>query len=207
MSPHPDAHTRQPGTEGGIEWTRGRTLSGPQFPDVDKKPSVPTRPLPCPSLTLTICDFLPTPSWRERGWTGSCLRRWGCPEMSLAALSPPWLAGHRARVATAAPPHWGGHHRCREMLPAFCGLHTSRVLGSLSRCGRASWAPEQGCPWGRGDLLRKALLAQSCPTLCNPMDCCPPGSFVHGFLQARTLEWVALPFSGKELKISEHLSC
>ena len=34
---------------------------------------------------------------------------------------------------------------------------------------------------------------QSCLTLCNPMDCSPPGSSVHGILQARTLEWVAIP--------------
>ena len=39
----------------------------------------------------------------------------------------------------------------------------------------------------------KAL--QSCPTLCNPMDCSPPGSSVHGILQARVLEWVAISFS------------
>ena len=36
---------------------------------------------------------------------------------------------------------------------------------------------------------------QSCPTLCHPMDCSPPGSFVHGILQARILEWVAMPSS------------
>ena len=35
---------------------------------------------------------------------------------------------------------------------------------------------------------------QSCPTLCDPMDCSPPGSSVHGILQARLLEWVAIPF-------------
>ena len=39
------------------------------------------------------------------------------------------------------------------------------------------------------------LVAQSCPTLCDPMDCSPPGSSVHGILQARILEWVAFPFS------------
>ena len=39
------------------------------------------------------------------------------------------------------------------------------------------------------------LVAQSCPTLCNPKDCSPPGSSVHGILQARILEWVAIPFS------------
>ena len=39
------------------------------------------------------------------------------------------------------------------------------------------------------------LVAQSCRTLCNPVDCSPPGSSVHGILQARILEWVAMPSS------------
>ena len=39
------------------------------------------------------------------------------------------------------------------------------------------------------------LVAQLCPTLCDPMDCSPPCSSVHGILQARILEWVAMPFS------------
>ena len=39
------------------------------------------------------------------------------------------------------------------------------------------------------------LVAQLCPTLCDPMDCSPPGSSVHGILQARVLEWVAISFS------------
>ena len=38
-------------------------------------------------------------------------------------------------------------------------------------------------------------MAQSCPTLCDPMDCSPPGSSVHRILQARVLEWVAISFS------------
>ena len=37
-------------------------------------------------------------------------------------------------------------------------------------------------------------VTQSCLTLCDPMDCSPPGSSVHGILQARILEWVALFF-------------
>ena len=36
---------------------------------------------------------------------------------------------------------------------------------------------------------------QSCPTLCDPLDGSPPGSSVHGILQARTLEWVAISSS------------
>ena len=38
-------------------------------------------------------------------------------------------------------------------------------------------------------------VAQSCQSLCDPMDCSPPGSSVHGTLQARILECVAMPFS------------
>ena len=39
---------------------------------------------------------------------------------------------------------------------------------------------------------RESEVAQSCPTLCSPMDCSPPGSSVHGILQAGTLEWAAI---------------
>ena len=41
----------------------------------------------------------------------------------------------------------------------------------------------------------KVLVTQSCLTLRDPMDCSPPGSSVYGILQARILEWVAMPFS------------
>ena len=37
-------------------------------------------------------------------------------------------------------------------------------------------------------------LTQSCPVLCNPMDCTPPGSSIHGIFQTRVLEWVAISF-------------
>ena len=43
-------------------------------------------------------------------------------------------------------------------------------------------------------LLCCAQSLQSCPTLCSPTDCSPPGSSAHRILQARTLEWVAVPF-------------
>ena len=41
----------------------------------------------------------------------------------------------------------------------------------------------------------KVLVTQLCSTFCNSMDCNQPGSFVHGILQARILEWVAMPSS------------
>ena len=46
---------------------------------------------------------------------------------------------------------------------------------------------------GKTDAAAKSL--QSCPTLCNPMDWSLSGFSVHGILQARTLEWVAISFS------------
>ena len=53
---------------------------------------------------------------------------------------------------------------------------------------------------GEAEALKmkvKVLVAQSCPTLCDPMSCNPPGSSVPGILQARILEWVAVLFSRK----------
>ena len=40
-------------------------------------------------------------------------------------------------------------------------------------------------------------VAQLCPTLCDPTDCSPPGSSVHGIFQSRILEWVAFPSPGE----------
>ena len=50
-------------------------------------------------------------------------------------------------------------------------------------------------------IYRKCLwseVAQSCLTLCDPMDCSLPGSSIHEILQARVLEWVAIAFSDRK---------
>ena len=49
------------------------------------------------------------------------------------------------------------------------------------------------CTWWMDQSMH--VCVQSCLTLCDLMDCNPPGSSVHGILQARILEWVAMPFS------------
>ena len=49
-------------------------------------------------------------------------------------------------------------------------------------------------------LLVLSEVAQSCWTLCDPMDCSLPGSSVHGIYQARVLEWVAISFSRESSK-------
>ena len=64
--------------------------------------------------------------------------------------------------------------------------------------------PISACTWKIKFLIatktwkrKKALVAQLCLTLCYPMDCSPPSSSVHGILQARILEWVAMPSSSR----------
>ena len=52
-------------------------------------------------------------------------------------------------------------------------------------------------------------VVQSCPTLCDPMDCSPPGSSVHGIFQARILEWVAISSCSESFQPKDrtHISC
>ena len=80
--------------------------------------------------------------------------------------------------------------------------------------------PRIPCPWdspgkntgvGCHFLLQcmkmksQSEVAQSCPTLSDPMDCSPPGSSIHGIFQARVLEWAAITFS--DLRASEANYC
>ena len=55
----------------------------------------------------------------------------------------------------------------------------------------------------------RCSVAKSCLTLCDPMDYSTPGSSVHGILQARTLEWLAMPSSrgSSQLRNQTHVSC
>ena len=69
-------------------------------------------------------------------------------------------------------------------------------MGGVSRL----WTPQVGaCPCSPPHSPRPACFppvkVAVCLTLCNPMDYSLPGSSVHGVLQARILEWLAVPFS------------
>ena len=55
--------------------------------------------------------------------------------------------------------------------------------------------PQLGCAHQPGSSPNFMLVTQSCLTLCDLMDRSPPGISVHGILQTRILEWVAIPFS------------
>ena len=66
---------------------------------------------------------------------------------------------------------------------------------------------DKNCPNLNRDL--EISVARSCPILCEPLDCNPPGTFVHGILQARRLEWVAMPPSrgSSRPRDGTHISC
>ena len=73
---------------------------------------------------------------------------------------------------------------------------------ALSLVGKSSQA---ALPLGKV----RVLVSQSCLTLCDLMDCRPPGSSVHGILQAKVLEWVAIPFfrGFSQLRDKTQISC
>ena len=77
-------------------------------------------------------------------------------------------------------------------------LHCRWILYLLTQTGK----PRTG--WRRSvpliadfpcDPTHWCLVTQSCPTLCNSIDCSPPGTSAHGISQASILEWVAISFS------------
>ena len=85
-----------------------------------------------------------------------------------------WHAGH---TDTHMPSKLIKSHKCKS--PATLHARYTRSAGML---GFNSWKKE-------------SEVAQSCLTLCDPMDCSLPGSSTHGIFQARVLEWVAISFS------------
>ena len=89
-------------------------------------------------------------------------------------------------VAARSPNHWA-----TRKVPAW--LFKQQGWRGKSHLPWVGWERWWGA--GRGNQSVKVLVSQSCPTLCNPVDCTQPGSSVHGIFQARTLEWVAIPFS------------
>ena len=77
----------------------------------------------------------------------------------------------------------------RYLYPGLWVKTFSKLLGNCSNV-----FVSLVCFYGSGHRVI-VLVAKSRPTLCDPMDCNPPGPSVHGILQARILEWVAVSFS------------
>ena len=111
------------------------------------------------------------------GWTSrmGVLLGLGPPEAPPRpgdAASPPWECGLPAVSS----------HR----LPSVCLWLNLFLLGPQSYWMRAQT---------HDLLLPQLLVAQSCPTRRDSIDCSPPGSSIHGALRARILEWVAVPLT------------
>ena len=86
------------------------------------------------------------------------------------------LLGHFSHVRLCATPEMAAH----------------RAPLSLGISRQEHWS---GLPFPSPIHESENEVAQRCPTLSDPMDCSLPGSSVHGILQARVLEWVAISFS------------
>ena len=104
-----------------------------------------------------------------------------------------WEQQPKAKVREGCPGEGcgeGGNRQNRLPLesrtPAWAGLWTLSYMPSIYG---------NDIPTGKPGPLEESEVIQSCLTLCNPVDCNPPGSSVDGILQAKILEWVAISFS------------
>ena len=70
----------------------------------------------------------------------------------------------------------------------------SQILTITTHC-MTDHSEENGYKCHISEAWKWSEVTQSCPTLCDPVDCSPPGSSVHGILQVRIPEWVAISFS------------
>ena len=91
---------------------------------------------------------------------------------------------------------------CACVCVCVCDTHTHTCIytymyGSVYTQKHTSFGFWSIKTWTKHNVLceSESEVTQSCPTLCDPVDCSLPGSSVHGILQARMLEWVAISFS------------
>ena len=91
---------------------------------------------------------------------------------------------------------------------SFTFLRSQR-LNKVIHISKRIWVGVAFAPFGVSkEIMSGAGSLQSCPTLCDPMDWSPPGSCVRGTLQARILEWVAMPSSRGSFKSNiSFISC
>ena len=107
-------------------------------------------------------------------WQGLCLRGSGWQLAAKVLVTAAWPS--EAKEKTALSPG-----------PVPCGP-------AVTMADR----PSLNHLWAYSSLFLKdkaCVCAWSCPTLCDPVDCSPPGPSVHGTCQARILEWIAMPSS------------
>ena len=128
-----------------------------------------------------------------------------CPSHD-PALSDRWESGFQRKQTDSDPQHRSPGRGCPTT--CYCCCVASVVSDSVRPHRRQPtrlphpWdSPGKNTGVGCHFLLQcmkvksESEVAQSCPTLRDPMDCSLPGSFVHGIFRARVLEWGAIAFS------------
>ena len=112
----------------------------------------------------------------------------------VGLLASPWTAAHQAPLSMGFSrwEYWSG-----VPLPSplyVINLDQIRMEKNMEKSWKKRGTLVSAALWPPACVLRCSV-AQSCPTPCDSIDCSPPGSSVHGILQVRTLEWVAISCS------------
>ena len=116
---------------------------------------------------------------RSRGQRDPAVFSWGIPFKWLKKRDQGGEMG-RAQILQDLFEQW-----FLTWVGCFCPPGTfNKVVITCHKC-----VCGEGWGWGTSEV------AQSCPILCDPMDCSLPGSSIHGIFQARVLEWVAISFA------------
>ena len=171
------------------------------------------------------CLLHPQCWWQDLGWASAGGRRQLCwcvvllpswssrmkpnyslDHFSMPTSSPvPWdfllLLMSLGSLPSSQTPFWSCSvfFPCLNLLPALLPSHFSPHYCIDTAVAKSDLqGPPCQCPMdvllGRRMCMR-AMSLQSCPTVCGAKDCSPSGSSVHGILQARIQEWVAMPSS------------
>ena len=135
---------------------------------------------------------------RERASSRNMLRNvlgfsWGCQEDCLQGNSD--FRGHRGEQWRKGSVRKGGEGRGdRKNGNQKLTWHTDWRWHGWGH-NDIKWPYVSQKDWPQQSTGKWNEVAQSCPTLCNPMDCSLTGSSIHGVFQARVLEWVTISFS------------
>ena len=120
-------------------------------------------------------------------WAGGCWSGEGQESGQARRCSGPGAAGPACTSSLVLSFLVGGGNLCYPLPPEAVQGNT---MGLSGRTGDQE-ASGRSLSLGLTGVCAKSL--RLCPTLCDPVDHSPPGSSVHGILQARILEWVAKP--------------
>ena len=176
-------------SSGSWRWTGRPACCSPG----GRKGSDTTEPLNWTELNYTLCDISYQLITKDAQGPNlyTCLAAQSCPTlwdpMDHRLLCPWDSPGKSTGVGCPSPPK--GSSQSRDQIEVSC------IAGGFFTL----WAIREN----------ESEVAQSCPTLCDPMDYSPPGSSVHGILQARILGWVAISFSRESSRPRDrtHVSC